>query len=281
MHYLNVLSWEAATLVAATLAAATVVARLRFPDRVPTARAAAREGALVLGLFGLWQLVGGLARHDLGDALARGRWVVSAERWLHLPSELDVQHLIIPHELLTKMCNAFYVYGHWNGIVVFLVWLWLRHPEAYPRARNALVLLTAASLAIHLLPTAPPRLLTGYGFVDTAARYGQSVYNGGIADQLSALPSVHVGWAVLVAWFAVRVGSGRWRWLTVLHPLATGFVVVATANHWWLDGLLAIALFAAVLAVQRLPAFALSRYARPRSRTETPAPASPARPAAG
>jgi PAP2 superfamily len=68
--------------------------------------------------------------------------------------------------------------------------------------RNAVAASTAICLLISLVPVAPPRMLTSLGFVDLAARYGQSVYvalgSTAGADQLSAMPSVHVAWAVLV-----------------------------------------------------------------------------------
>jgi hypothetical protein len=67
------------------------------------------------------------------------------------------------------------------------------------------------------------------------------VYSLGLApDQLSAMPSLHVGWAVLIAWSVIRVSDNPWRWLVVLHPACTAYVVAATANHFWLDGVVAV-----------------------------------------
>jgi hypothetical protein len=64
------------------------------------------------------------------------------------------------------------------------------------------------------------------------------------------MPSVHVAWAILIAVVVLRIGSGRWRWLILAHPVLTTLAVVATANHWWLDGIVAGALLqAAILAV--------------------------------
>jgi hypothetical protein len=105
-----------------------------------------------------------------------------------------------------------------------------------------------------MVPVAPPRLLGELGFVDTGLRYGQSVYGsvgGGVAPQLSAMPSVHVGWAVLIALAAVEISTSRWRWLVIAHPVATTIVVVATANHWWLDGVVAIGFLALALLADR------------------------------
>ena len=93
---------------------------------------------------------------------------------------------------------------------------------------------------------APPRLLPELGFVDTAHLFGQSVYGAvvgeGSFDQLSAMPSVHVGWAVAIGLAVVLVSTSRWRWLVLAHPIITIYVVVVTANHWWLDGIVAVAI---------------------------------------
>ena len=79
------------------------------------------------------------------------------------------------------------------------------------------------------------------GIVDTAMNYGQSVYANGLPfDQLSAMPSVHVAWAVLVGWYVWQVSPSRWRFLGPLHGVLTVIVVVVTGNHWWLDGIVAV-----------------------------------------
>ena len=103
-----------------------------------------------------------------------------------------------------------------------------------------------------LIPLAPPRMYPGLGFVDTAHQYGQSVYGAvgtGISDQLSAMPSVHVGWAVLVGLAAVLFGTSKWRWVVVAHPVLTIAAVTVTANHWWLDGIVAVVLLVAAAAL--------------------------------
>jgi PAP2 superfamily len=113
---------------------------------------------------------------------------------------------------------------------------------------------TAICLLISFIPVAPPRMLPQLGFVDLAARYGQSVYTalGLGADQLSAMPSVHVAWAMLVSWAVITSGVSRWRWLILLHPAVTVLVVVGTGNHFWADGIVATAVVAFVLGVRAL-----------------------------
>jgi hypothetical protein len=91
------------------------------------------------------------------------------------------------------------------------------------------------------------------GFVDTGALFGPNVYGppegGSIANQFAAMPSLHIGWAVLVALGFIVAMRSRWRWLWILHPVMTILVVVGTANHWWLDGAVAVLLLAGALAV--------------------------------
>jgi hypothetical protein len=132
--------------------------------------------------------------------------------------------------------------------------MFLRRPAHYFWVRRALILLTASALVVHVLfPLAPPRMRPDLGFVDTGALFGPNVYGppegGSIANQFAAMPSLHIGWAVLVALGLIVATRSRWRWLWVAHPILTILVVVGTANHWWLDGAVAIVLLAAALAV--------------------------------
>ena len=91
------------------------------------------------------------------------------------------------------------------------------------------------------------------GFVDTGALFGPNVYGppegGSIANQFAAMPSLHIGWATLVAIGLIVATRSRWRWLWLAHPIITILVVVGTANHWWLDGIVALVLLAGALAV--------------------------------
>jgi hypothetical protein len=86
------------------------------------------------------------------------------------------------------------------------------------------------------------------GFIDTAAVVGPDPYALGIsggANQLAAMPSLHVGWAVLVALGVVWIGSSARRRLILVHPIMTLAVVVLTANHYWIDAIAAVAIVGA------------------------------------
>jgi hypothetical protein len=238
------LTWQQGAGLAAGLAVLAAATRYSRGAKVRTASPIAGEAAVIAALYALWQLAGTLSVSGTNGAFARARWIMRFQRDVHLPSELDVQRWVLPHRWLGEFCNLYYASVHFAALGALLLWVFLRHRDAYPRLRLTVVLLTASCLLIQLIPVAPPRLLPQYGFVDLAQRYGQSVYAGTGVDSLSAMPSVHVGWAVLVGLTAVRVSRSRWRWWVLAHPIVTIFVVIATANHFWLDGIVAVALLA-------------------------------------
>jgi hypothetical protein len=211
------------------------------------------ESSLLFVLYGLWQFAGSFTVMGTSGALARARWLWDAERVLYLPSETDLQRLILPHPLLVQACNYYYDILHFPLLGACLIWLYARHRADYPRSGPPWSL-HRDQPAHQLITVAPPRLLASTGMVDTAVQYGQSVYawSGGFdADEFSAMPSVHVGWALIVAIAVITVSRSRWRWLAAAYPVLTLLVVVVTANHFWLDGIAAGLLVALVLVVLR------------------------------
>ena len=263
------LSWQQAALLAIGLGAAGVLPvsagqAARRAGRTASragwwaARAGpfAREAGVVVALYALWQLAGSLSTGGYRGAIAHAWWIWHAERAVWLPSELTMQRLLLPYPLLSQIANLYYATMHFGMLIAMLIWLFARHRDGYPAVRNVMAASTAICLFISFIPAAPPRMLTSLGFVDLPAQYGQSVYmalgSTAGADQLSAMPSVHVAWAVLVAWAVITRGASRWRWLILLHPAATVFVVVATGNHFWADGIVAAAVVALVLSLRAL-----------------------------
>jgi len=253
------LPWKAALALAAALAIVpflVVIGLFAKPRHrgVRYALSFARETAVVLGLYALWQFAGTLSLLNVEGAVARGRWIFHFERRLHLPGELSVQHLVLRSSLLTQALNVFYATVHFPAMIIFLIWMFVRHRDRYGQVRNTMVIVTGAALALQLVPVAPPRLTPGFGFVDTAARFHQSVYASvGTPgpDQLSAMPSVHVAWSVLVALGVILFSTSRRRWWIVAHPIVTVIAVVATGNHWWFDGIVAVQLIGVAIVAER------------------------------
>jgi hypothetical protein len=199
--------------------------------------------ALVGGLFALYNIVRLLAAQRVSGAFDNADQLLRVERWLNLPSEQTFQALALNTSDVILAANGYYASVHFPLTFLFLLWLFLRRPSDYIWARRSLVLASAVALLVQVFwPLAPPRMLGELGFVDTALAYGQSVYGAvgenALSNQFAAMPSLHVGWALLVAIVCIRCLESPWRWLWALHPVLTTLVVVVTANHYWLDGAL-------------------------------------------
>ena len=251
---MDVINWHQSVVIALVCAVLTLVLRVvPLPPvgrLVPFLRGATQEGAVVFALFAMWQIIGRHARTRVDGAFFHAERIWDFERALHIDVELHEQHLIAPHAWLVRAMNTFYLFGHLNVMIFLLLWLFIRHREAYPPIRNTLAVSSLVCLCIQTIPVAPPRMLTELGFVDTALEYGQSVYGpfgSGLANQLSAMPSLHEGWAVLAAAAVVRASTSRWRWLALAHPVVMLAVIAGTANHWVLDGVVAAVVVLTVL----------------------------------
>ncbi|MEU3060680.1 phosphatase PAP2 family protein [Streptomyces subrutilus] len=262
-----------------------------------------RELLLVAGLFTVYKSGRMLSTGRTGEAFRNAGWIWDAERALHLPGEGAVQGLLLHGDTLVRAANTYYAGVHFPATVLFLVWLYVRRPAHYLWARRVLVVLTGAALALHLaFPLAPPRMLGAAHLVDTGQVYGPSVYRAApaadtMANQFAAMPSLHFGWALVVALGMIaatrsRTGDGRGgrfarlRPLWLLHPLATLVVVVGTANHYWLDVIVATVLLGAALLLVPRPSGTVLPAAASTGRTPAPAGAAaaaerPAVPAAG
>jgi hypothetical protein len=213
-----------------------------------------RELLLVAGLFLVYKFGRQMATGHTGEAFRNAHRVWDFERAVHLPDEGAVQSLLLHGDGLVQVVNTYYASVHFPATAAFLVWLYLRRPAHYVWARRVLAALTTAALVLHLLfPLAPPRMPAATGLVDTARLYGPSVYGDPASDSLSnqfaAMPSLHFGWALMVAIGLIVATRSGWRWLWLAHPVLTLLVIIGTANHYWLDAIVAGALLGLALAV--------------------------------
>ena len=249
------LPWQAAMVIAVGTAAFALLTRRATSRGLAFASRFCQEFSLIAVLYSIWQILGSLGTIREADGFANGRTVYDIERSLHIANEAAFERWFLPHPIWVQLCNGYYALIHVPALAVFLIWLFVRHRSHYPRIRNTVALVTGVCLCIHFVAVAPPRLYPELGFVDTAKEYGQSVYGTighGLSDQMSAMPSIHVAWALIVGVGAVMISTSRWRWLALVHTALTIVAVTATANHWWLDGIVAGLIVAVVLAWQRL-----------------------------
>ncbi|WP_433825020.1 phosphatase PAP2 family protein [Actinoplanes sp. CA-015351] len=226
------------------------------PGFLAALRSALREIALVAVLFGVYKVGRLAADGHVDEAFRNARVVWDVERWLHLPGELAVQHTLLGWPALVEIANTYYAYVHFPATAACLIWLYLFRPAHYRWTRNVLTLLTSGALLVHfVIPLAPPRMLTDTGMLDLGHLFGPAVYGNPETDhfsnQYAAMPSLHFGWALVVAIALISAIGGRHRALWLLHPAITLLVIVATGNHYWLDAIAAAALTGAAYALLR------------------------------
>lgn len=211
----------------------------------------ARNAALLATLWIAYALVRSVTAGDLAAATENARAIIDLQHALGLPNERALQNAVLDQTWLLRAANLYYLGVHFPLTVAFLAWVWRTHRTKFARVRNALIATTSAGLAIHVIyPLKPPRMMAG--FVDTAVVLGPNPYELGIsggANQLAAMPSMHVGWALLIALAVIWMSTSQMKWFALAHPLVTLAVVVLTANHYWADAIAAVAI---VVAAWRL-----------------------------
>jgi PAP2 superfamily len=267
-------TWQQGGATVLACALSVFVLRRVRPTRVRLALIpAAHELGLVAGLYSIWRLARKLPLATTNGAIERARQIDQLQGWLHLPTELSLQHFVLRHEWQGRLLNYYYAVAHVPALIMFMVWLFVRHRDAYGRWRNALAMLTGFCMIVRFVRVAPPRFLPDLGYIDLATRFGMSVYGPvgtGVSDQFAAMPSIHVGWAAVVSFGVVAVSESRWRWVFLLHVGLTSLAVAATGNHWWLDGIVAILLLGLALTID-------TRVRRLVTRTSLSQPAAPQR----
>lgn len=199
------------------------------------------------GLYAAYELGRGAQGGNVTQAVARGRAVLSWERWWHVSPELSLNHAVSQVTPLAVLAAYYYSTLHYVVTPAVLVWLYRSHRAQYRSARTSIVIGTALGLVgYYLLPMAPPRLLTGSGITDTLADVQRWGWWGGegsvprglgsLTNQFAAMPSLHVGWALWSGVLIARYASRAWvRRLGAVYPVATTIVVLATGNHYLLD----------------------------------------------
>jgi hypothetical protein len=229
---------------------------------------------VAVGYFG-YALVRLAVRAGHGAAFGQAAQLWEAERWLHVDVETSLNYLVTSDPALARLTGYYYGLLHFIVTPLTLAWLYLRRPAAFPRLRSALVLATAgANLVFWTWPVAPPRFAVA-GMTDVLSQYhilgaGDPRGPDSMVNLYAAMPSLHVAWAV---WCAVAVATAtrsRWRHLAWLYPVATTFVVLASANHFVLDAAGGAAITALGLLVTRGTTARAHAPAQPTRRAGSP-----------
>lgn len=257
---------ENAVLLAAVLAACAVpfVSRTSPAWDSPAASGPLSRPNLMLELLlirvGYWaySYVRGHAPDSRALAEGHGDQILGMETFLHIDIEHTINKLAVRTGWLRDFCDFYYTTFHFLVPIALLAWLYMRRTAHYRPLRTALSFATLFGLVgFWLYPLAPPRLMPGLGYVDTAhGPQDPSNPDFGalteLSNQYAAMPSLHVGWSLWCAVVVFQVTKNHWlRALGALYPLMTTFVVMATANHYLLDAAGGVLVVMAGLALQR------------------------------
>jgi hypothetical protein len=229
---------------------ADVIADEREAARVPARARWWVELLAIVWLLWLYDATTNLAPLRLSTALGNARGLLHVERVLHIAPELSLDRWLAGHHTLALVLSDYYDNAHFLVTLSLLGYLWWRRADIYRPLRNSLVLVNVIGFVVFWrFPVAPPRMLDGFtDVVATTGAFG-SWHSGSLAadaNQVAAMPSLHMAWAAWCTVAAWRISRRRWvRALAVVYPCVTAFAVLATGNHFVLDivaGLLVLAL---------------------------------------
>ncbi|MGW3986401.1 phosphatase PAP2 family protein [Streptomyces sp. NPDC004830] len=245
------------------------------------------EILLIAVSYWVYSLVRNAVPEQRTQALRNADWIWQVEHQLGIAVEESVNHAVNSVTWLIIGMNYYYATLHFVVTLGVLVWLFRRHPGRYAATRLVLFATTAVALVgYYLYPLAPPRLMNGGDFVDTVMVHQTwgSMASGDLknmSNQYAAMPSMHIGWSLWCGLTIFALARVPWvRVLGLLYPALTLVVIVATANHFWLDAVGGLLCLAFGFAVARLW-YGRQPYALPRTVVEharRPAPAAGPRP---
>jgi hypothetical protein len=188
----------------------------------------------------LYDAVTNLAPLRLSAALGNARGLLHVEHLLHIDPELSLDRWLAAHHTLGLILSDYYDNAHFLVTLAILGWLWWARADLYRPLRNSLVLVNVLGFVVFwLYPVAPPRMLDGFTDVVASTHAFGSWHTGALAshaNQVAAMPSLHIAWAVWCTLALWRASERRWvRTLALAYPCLTGLAVVATGNHFLLD----------------------------------------------
>ncbi|WP_406203734.1 MULTISPECIES: phosphatase PAP2 family protein [unclassified Streptomyces] len=240
------------------------------------------EVLLIAVSYWTYSLIRNAVPEQRTEALHNADWLWKLEHQLGIAVEESINHAVNSVTWLIVGMNYYYATLHFIITLGVLIWLYRSHPGRYAATRLVLFATTGVALVgYYLYPLAPPRLMTNTGFIDTVLVHDTwgSMASGDLknmSNQYAAMPSMHIGWSVWSGLTIFALARIPWvRVLGLLYPTATLLVIVATANHFWLDAVgglicLAFGYTVARLWYGKLPYALPRRVAPPRTDPQSP-----------
>lgn len=223
-------------------------APLGYSDEVDGSNREARrprwwtEVVVIVWLCWVYDAIANLAPLRRAAAYAHAASALHLEKSLHLDPEAALDHWLAHQHVLAVLVSNYYDNAHFIVTLGLVGWLWWRYPALYRPLRTGLVLTNVIGMVVFwLYPMAPPRLLDPGVYTDVVASthaFG-SWHSGTLAtaaNQLAAMPSLHIAWASWSALAVWRIFAGRrFRWVAWIYPMVTSVAVLSTGNHYLLD----------------------------------------------
>src|ERR1700689_311523 len=207
---------------------------------------ALRQVSLFAAAYVAYRLVRGLVEGDANEAFAHARDLISLERSTHLFVEPSIQAWASGSHVVMVAASWIYVNAQTSVTVGALLYLYLRHNRSFYFVRNMFMIAMVIALVGYMVfPTAPPRFLPEWGFIDSVSDFTgvqlshASSSMSALVNPYAAVPSMHVAFALMIGWPLARLARLRpVKVLWFLYPFLMAFVIVATANHFIFDALL-------------------------------------------
>jgi hypothetical protein len=207
---------------------------------------ALRQVSLFAAAYLAYRLVRGLVEGDANAAFAHARDLISLERNLHLFVEPTIQAWASGSHLVMVLASWLYVNAQTSVTIAALLYLYLRYNRNFYFVRNMFMIAMAIALVGYtVFPTAPPRFMPEWGFIDSVSDFTgvhvshASASMSSLFNPYAAVPSMHVAFALMIGWPLARLARRSVvRVLWILYPFLMTFVIVVTANHFIVDALL-------------------------------------------
>ncbi|MBS1678973.1 MAG: phosphatase PAP2 family protein [Actinobacteria bacterium] len=205
----------------------------------------------------IYELGRGLADQSRPDAMRHGAQIIDFERSTHTLFEPALQKLFLPAQWTIDAANFLYINAQFSIALGFLVWLYLFRNESYYFVRNMFVVSMCLALIGYIgFPTAPPRMFPQDGFIDTIVKFSSINHDSAIAkvfiNPYAAVPSMHCAFALMIGASGIAVCRHWWAkaWWA-FWPILIAWVVMVTANHYWVDWALGWMVAVAAFAIAK------------------------------
>jgi len=190
------------------------------------------------------------------QAVLNARRIITAERAIFfgkMPNEWLQDSFYLPsnqHPPKWEVVTALTYTSHFATVYVVALFMWFRNRRIWLQwVRSLVTLITLGVMGYLAFPTAPPWMAAKFDLMPVTARPGtralqyihlqfaDRLWNKGqaLTNLVAAMPSLHMGFSVLVTAFFWRT-SRRWlRVVLVLYPLSMLFTLVYGGEHYIMD----------------------------------------------